>query len=140
MTQQPTDQSLALQFARQWSKLPAAHLKAALTFLTPQMEREHAERMLAERLRHRREMTGLYAGIAISLIAFGGCIFFGIRENFWAAGILSGPTLASTLTIFVLKKAPEPKVAEATLSTLRMLSNSQSVAPAPPQQSGSPMV
>ncbi|MER6420691.1 hypothetical protein [Streptomyces sp. NPDC001137] len=139
MTQQPTDESLALQFARQWSKLPASHLKAALAFLEPQMERTHKERILSEKLRHRREMTGLIAGIAISILSVGGCIFFGIRENFWAAGILAGPTLINTVTIFVLKKVPDSRSVAGTVSALRSLSNSQAPSPSPPQ-SGSPMV
>ncbi|MFF4140814.1 hypothetical protein ACFY0A_05355 [Streptomyces sp. NPDC001698] len=139
MTQQPAEESLALQFARQWSTLPAPHLKAALSFLAPQMERAHQERLMAEKLRHRREMTGLIAGILISLLSIGGCIFFGIRENYWAAGILAGPTLVNTLTIFVLKKVPDSRSAAASILMLRSLGDRQAPTPAPPQ-SGSPMV
>ncbi|WP_457029302.1 hypothetical protein [Kitasatospora sp. P5_F3] len=124
----------ALEYARQWSKLPAAHFKIAMGALEKEMEREHAERMralelqgLAEQRKHRAELTGMAIGGTLSL---GSLALTGIlaQSHPLIAGITGfggSATLVTLVAMFVLKRSPST-------ADLKLLSRQQ--APIPTQQ------
>ncbi|MEV8086350.1 hypothetical protein [Streptomyces nigra] len=109
-----------LDIAMQWAKLPAEHLEIALQALEPQLKREHQARMAelqaeAERARLKAVevqakrtqalyLTGLIAGLVISVTMLVAAVFVA-EEATWLSVILSGPSVITLASLFVLRRA-----------------------------------
>ncbi|WP_225848196.1 hypothetical protein [Streptomyces sp. HPF1205] len=126
-------QPSALDLATQWASLPPEHLRIALKALEPQLAREHelrleqeraAERMNvalaenaaregADRRAHIRYLSGLWAGLVISLFMLTGAVVVGTAGQPWLAAALSGPSMLALARIFVLRRSDPEDLREA---------------------------
>ncbi|MGW2398694.1 hypothetical protein ACWCYY_19290 [Kitasatospora sp. NPDC001664] len=134
-----------MDFARQWSKLPATHFKVAMGALEREMQREHLERMRAMELgdleskdkrRARLDATGLVIGGLLSL-GFLGLTAWLAKSQPVIAGITGAGgavTLVLLVKMFVLRQAPSDADMKALTMQQKLMANlagQQSPAPAP---------
>ncbi|GAA1163124.1 hypothetical protein F4556_000412 [Kitasatospora gansuensis] len=105
---QTTGSGVVMEYARQWSKMPAEQLKLSLGMVDKQMAREHEQAMLFEKLRHRREMTGMAIGGLLALGSLALTLYLAPSQPWVAAttGIGSSVSLVTVIGMFVLKRSP----------------------------------
>ncbi|MFI1381808.1 hypothetical protein [Embleya sp. NPDC020886] len=152
------DEGSPLEFALQWSTLPAEHLQIALTALEPELARRNERRKLAAELAareaeaireharmeaesaraHSLYMSGLWAGAVLVLVMLGGSIFVGTNGQPWLSAMLAGPSMLALAGLFVLRRSDRSQSREVARSTSAALASATAPAPAPAGVPASP--